>query len=100
MIAGKSKDHELTEFIQAKADSNPAIQFIPGFIEDDDVQMYMNAADVVTFPYKNILTSGAVMLAISFGRACLAPQKDCIGLFGQFWPEDPPGDLAHTAGIP
>ncbi len=38
----------------------------------------MNAADVVAFPYKNILTSGAVMLAISFGRACLAPRKDCI----------------------
>ncbi|MEM1253013.1 MAG: glycosyltransferase family 4 protein [Cyanobacteria bacterium P01_H01_bin.21] len=78
VIAGKSKDPELTKAIQAKADSNSAIQFIPGFIEDDDVQMYMNAADVVTFPYKNILTSGAVMLAISFGRACLAPQKDCI----------------------
>ncbi|EKU97440.1 glycosyltransferase [Leptolyngbya sp. PCC 7375] len=78
LIAGKSRDQQLTNTIQAKADTNPAVQFIPGFVADDDIQTYMNAADVVTFPYKNILTSGAVMLAMSFGRACLAPKKDCI----------------------
>jgi len=38
----------------------------------------MNACDVVVFPYQEILTSGAVILAMSFGRACVAPRLGCI----------------------
>jgi glycosyltransferase involved in cell wall biosynthesis len=33
---------------------------------------------VVVFPYRDILTSGAVILAMSFGRACIAPAIGCI----------------------
>ncbi|WP_017297400.1 glycosyltransferase family 4 protein [Nodosilinea nodulosa] len=78
VIAGKSKDKALLETIQQRAEANPSIDFIPDFVPDDDVQVYMNAADVAVFPYRQILTSGAVLLAMSFGRACLAPKKDCI----------------------
>ncbi|MGG6238273.1 glycosyltransferase family 4 protein [Nodosilinea sp. AN01ver1] len=78
VIAGKSKDKELLQALQHRAEANPAIDLFSEFVPDDDVQVYMNAADVAVFPYRKILTSGAVMLAMSFGRACLAPKKDCI----------------------
>lgn len=78
LIVGQSKNESLTKYIQQKEKVNSTIQFVPSFVADDDIQLYMNAADVVVFPYRNILTSGAVMLAMSFGRACLAPKKDCI----------------------
>jgi glycosyltransferase involved in cell wall biosynthesis len=39
----------------------------------------MNACDVVVLPYRDIFTSGSVFLAMSFGRACIAPHKGCIG---------------------
>ena len=32
----------------------------------------------MVFPYKDILTSGAVLLAMSFGKACIAPRLGCI----------------------
>ena len=39
----------------------------------------MNACDVVVFPYQEILTSGAVFLAMSFKKACIAPRQGCLG---------------------
>ena len=41
---------------------------------DARVQHYLNAADAVVLPYRDILSSGAVILAMSFARACVAPR--------------------------
>jgi len=81
VIAGKiiSKDIDLADLINQKIADDQRITFIPSYIEPEKIQIYMNAADVVVFPYRDILTSGAVMLAMSFGRACIAPRKGCIG---------------------
>ena len=38
----------------------------------------MNAADVVVLPYREILTSGAIILAMSFGKPIIAPKIGCI----------------------
>jgi len=43
------------------------------YIPDEEVQVYMNASDIVALTYSNILTSGAALLAMSFGKAILAP---------------------------
>ncbi|HEY9621766.1 MAG TPA: glycosyltransferase [Crinalium sp.] len=74
VIAGKPSDAETTATIEAAIAHHPTIHFIPGFVPDNDIQVYMNACDAVVFPYKDILTSGAVLLAMSFGRACIAPR--------------------------
>jgi len=50
------------------------LQFVPA----KDVQLYMNAADVVVLPFKDILTSGSALLAMSFGKAVIAPRLGCI----------------------
>lgn len=44
-----------------------------GFVSDDELQVYLNACDVVVIPYREVLTSGSVMLALSFGRPIIAP---------------------------
>jgi glycosyltransferase involved in cell wall biosynthesis len=38
----------------------------------------MNAADVVVLPYAGILTSGTLLLAMSFAKAVIAPRIGCI----------------------
>ena len=38
----------------------------------------MNACDVVVLPYRRILTSGAAVLAMSFGKPCIAPRAGCV----------------------
>lgn len=81
LIVGKisDSDKQLADQLQDKTRNNANVRFIPGFVEDDRVQVYMNACNVVVFPYRDALTSGAVQLAMSFGRACVAPQIGCIG---------------------
>lgn len=79
IIAGNSSDCNLTETIKQETREVSNIEFIPGFVPDDRIQIYMNACDAVIFPYQDILTSGAVLLAMSFGRACIALNKGCIG---------------------
>jgi glycosyltransferase involved in cell wall biosynthesis len=77
LIVGKADAAILATIEQAVA-NRPRIRLQTGFVADDDVQLYMNASDVVVFPYQEVLTSGAVVLAMSFGRACIAPAWGCI----------------------
>lgn len=77
VIAGKASQ-ELTQQIQQQVQDCHEIKFIPGFVADEQLQIYMNACDAIVLPYRDILTSGSVILAMSFGRACVAPRKGCI----------------------
>lgn len=79
VIAGKVWNDELSEQVRQKTESHDNIKFMPGFVPDAQIQVYMNACDVVVFPYRDVLTSGAVILAMSFGRTCIAPRMGCIG---------------------
>lgn len=77
-IAGKPASSEIDREIRELVQGKHNIHFWPTYIEDDQIQRYMNAADVVVFPYRRVLTSGSIMLAMSFGRACIAPQQGGI----------------------
>lgn len=44
-------------------------------IPDEDIQMYMNASDVVVFPFKKVTTSGSLLLAMSFGKPIIYPKE-------------------------
>jgi glycosyltransferase involved in cell wall biosynthesis len=78
IIAGKLEDKELSDLISLKIKRVNNIQLIPSFISDDEIQIYMNAADIVIFPYRDIMTSGAAILAMSFGKAIIAPKIGCL----------------------
>jgi len=78
-IAGKAVTPEIAAQIQQAIAGYDNIKFFPGYVADDRVQVYMNACDAVVLPYRDILTSGSVILAMSFGRACIAPCRGCVG---------------------
>ncbi|EDX86696.1 glycosyl transferase, group 1 family protein [Synechococcus sp. PCC 7335] len=80
VIAGRfrNKDKGLENLIQEKVKGNKNIKQVLGFIPEEEVQTYMNASDVVLFPYRKSLTSGALILAMSFRRACVAPKLGCM----------------------
>jgi glycosyltransferase involved in cell wall biosynthesis len=78
LIAGKPLNSSIQAELEKRCKNEPDIVFLPSFIEDDVLQVYLRASDVVAFPYRNVLTSGAVILAMSFGKACIAPDLGCI----------------------
>jgi len=78
IIAGKPMRPDWEEEIRAACAGEPEIMLRPGFVPHESFQLYMNAADVVVTPYLNVLTSGSVMTAMSFGKPVVAPALGCI----------------------
>jgi glycosyltransferase involved in cell wall biosynthesis len=58
--------------------SKLAIKFTGGYINDQQVQMFYESADFAIFGFKAILTSGSVILAISFGVPPIAPAHPAL----------------------
>ena len=78
LIAGRAKDEQLLDLIKNSIKGYDNIVCVPERIPDDDVQIYMNACDCVILPYQVFTTSGVAILAMSFGRVCIAPN---VGFF-------------------
>jgi beta-1,4-mannosyltransferase len=74
LLAGKIANPELLPEIEARIAGHPRIHLHARRIPDDQLQQFFNAADVVVFPFRKILTSGSLVLAMSFGKAVVAPQ--------------------------
>jgi len=78
VIAGNPASDELRARIDEFSQEDPRIKLVLRYIEDDEVQLFLNAADVVTLPYDEILTSGSAILAMSFGKPIIAPERGCL----------------------
>ncbi len=78
LIVGKPLDDQIALEILDRCKGNARITNILTFIPDNDIQIYMNAADVIVMPYRDILTSGVAISALSFGKPIIAPAIGCI----------------------
>lgn len=78
LIVGQPYNSQIAENILKRCEGIKNIRSIFKFILPEEIQIYMNAADVVVLPYQRILTSGAVILAMSFAKPIIAPASGCI----------------------
>ena len=78
LIAGQAVDGAYAARLTAAAKGDPRIHLSLEFVPDDDLQLYLRAADVVAAPFLEIFTSGSVLLAMSFGKAVIAPRRGCV----------------------
>ena len=88
--------------IRARLAHTPGVSAHLEFIPDDDAQVYFRAADVVTLPYRAVLTSGSAILALSFGKPVIAPALGLIadlirdGEEGLLYDPDQPDGLVRA----
>ncbi|MEM9163234.1 MAG: glycosyltransferase family 4 protein [Cyanobacteria bacterium P01_F01_bin.4] len=73
IVVGFPAEPDIEGIIREKIAGYDNIRFEPRKIEDDEIQIYMNACDCAVVPYKVFTTSGVVILAMSFAKACIAP---------------------------
>lgn len=73
LLAGHIGAAGYGDHVRALAAGHPNIRLDPHYIEDHRLQLYFNAADVCVLPYRHATTSGAALLAFSFGRPVIAP---------------------------
>lgn len=61
----------------AKASSQIHV-FTSSYFPDEDFQIYINAADIIVLPFRDILTSGSAITALSFGKPIIVPKIGCM----------------------
>lgn len=72
MIVGKCNDESLKKRILA-AKKDYGVDYRDGYIADEDIATYFNAADIACTPFQKVTTSGSALLALSFGKPVVAP---------------------------
>jgi glycosyltransferase involved in cell wall biosynthesis len=81
VIAGRVLDPAIGAWIRQRIDNDPSVVFRPGFVPSHHVGSYFNACEAVVLPYERILTSGAAVLSLSFGRPVIAPRAGVLPEF-------------------
>jgi beta-1,4-mannosyltransferase len=69
---------DLATMIERATAAGARVRLDARYIPEDEVQLYLNAADVVALPFRNILNSGSLLLAMSFGRCVVAPRMGSL----------------------
>lgn len=75
VVAGKPSSQQYEAAIAEAVVGRSGIIFRPGWLSDDELYLWLCAADVAVFNYRTILTSGAACLARSWGIPILIPAR-------------------------
>lgn len=74
LIVGRTFPNSYQTQIENLCKGLDNIKYISEYINVDKMQVYMNASDIILLTHiNNNLTSGAAILAMSFGLPCIAP---------------------------
>lgn len=79
LIAGNPVSESIAEDINRLAKNDPRIRLHLSLVQEDEIQLYLKAADLVALPFREILNSGSAMLSLSFGCPILVPEKGSMG---------------------
>jgi beta-1,4-mannosyltransferase len=73
LIAGKAMEESYSEQLRVLINNAPDITLHDRFVPDAVMGDYFGAADVSILPFKRILTSGSLLLAMSYGLPVIVP---------------------------
>jgi len=92
ILVGHIADPDYAREMKRRAGQHPGIKLFPAYVPPQEIQLYCHASDICVLPYRNATTSGAALLAFSFGSPIIAP---AIGPFPELIGEDERGLLFH-----
>jgi glycosyltransferase involved in cell wall biosynthesis len=78
LVAGRLGKGPEVERLRSVLESHPRVRAQFGFVDPSDLQVWMNAADLMVLPYHAILNSGAFHLGLTFGLPVVAPGTGSI----------------------
>jgi len=78
LVAGKPLNDIIARELNDMAGSGTSVKLFLDFIDQNDIQKFLRAADLVILPYEEISNSGSAILALSFDRPILVPAKGAL----------------------
>ena len=85
LVCGKPLPKKLGRELHERAAADPRIVLRLDRIPEAELSGILRAADAAVMPFRDVLTSGSAILALSHGRAVIAPSMGCL-------PSTLPGD--------
>ena len=89
LVAGRPFDAAIERELRDAAAGASDVRLDLRWVAPDEVQTFFAASDLVVLPYRRILNSGAVVLALTFARPVLVPDlgsmRDQQEAFGADW---------------
>ena len=79
VVAGEAQEDQFAAQVRAYAERDRRIKMVAEFVAEDALQDYFAACDICVLPYRHVTTSGAAILAFSFGVPIIAPDMGCLG---------------------
>jgi beta-1,4-mannosyltransferase len=73
VVAGKPHSRLVDEQVREDVQKDQRIVYFPGRVEGDDLQFFYHSANAVVLPFGEVLTSGSLLLAMSFGKPVILP---------------------------
>jgi glycosyltransferase involved in cell wall biosynthesis len=77
-IAGNPISDELAQRVRAAQEGDDRIRIDLRFIEEKEISALLAASDLVALPYEAIMHSGTALLALSFNRPVLMPDRGAM----------------------
>lgn len=74
IIGSTGSNKTLKESLLEITDKTSNIIFIDKFLDDEELNNWLSASDLIVLPYKAITNSGSVLMGLSFNKHVLAPQ--------------------------
>ena len=78
LIAGKPLPRKFGRQLEKLAQADKRIVLELDRLPEDELTRVLRAADAVVLPFRDILTSGSAILALSHGRPVIAPAMGCL----------------------
>jgi beta-1,4-mannosyltransferase len=78
LVCGKPLPKKLGRELEERASADPRIILRLDRIPEDELSGILRASDVAVLPFRDILTSGSAILALSHGRPVIAPAMGCL----------------------
>lgn len=97
LVVGNPWNDAVERRVRGASAADDRVHTVLEFVPEDEIQVYMRASDAIVLPFDSVLTSGSAVLAMTFGRAVVAPFMGCLPeLIGSegghlYEPTDPDG---------
>ena len=77
-VVGEPITEAYGDALEQRASDDDRIRMRREFVPDEELQYYLRSSDVVVLPYTDVFTSGAAMLALSFERPVVLPERESL----------------------
>lgn len=78
IIAGDPQGAEMRQQVEEAARPDQRIRLQLGYLPDDELARLISACDVVVLPFKDVFTSGSLVMAITWGKPVIVPSLGVI----------------------